>query len=60
MSPTDLFFSRRSADLHFLHLSALSGFLAPHLRQTCRKRRRFCAICFFEASAMGKGLLSPA
>ena len=52
-SPTDLFFSLKSEDLHFLHRSALSGFLAPHLRQTCRKSLLFWAICFFVASAMG-------
>ena len=62
-SPTDLFLSLRSEDLHFLHLSAFSGFLAPHLRQTWRKSLRFWAICFFVASAMGMTdfvrLLSP-
>ena len=52
-SPTERFLSLRSDDLHFLHLSALSGFLAPHLRQTWRKSLLFWAICFFVASAMG-------
>jgi len=55
-SPTDLFFSLRSADLHFLQRSALSGFRAPHLRQTWRKSLLFWAICFFVASAIGKFL----
>jgi len=53
-SPTERFFSLRSDDLHFLQRSALRGFRAPHLRQTCRKSLLFWAICFFVASAMGK------
>ena len=39
--------------MHLRHLSALRGFLAPHLRQTCRNSLRFWAICFLVASAMG-------
>ena len=58
-SPTDLFFSLRSEALHFLHLSAASGFLAPHLRQTLRKSLLFWAICFFVTSAMGNFRLCP-
>ena len=53
MSPTDLFFSLRSEDLHFLQRSALSGFRAPQRRQTWRKSLLFWAICFLVASAMG-------
>jgi len=53
LRPTERFFSLRSDDLHFLHLSALRGFRAPHLRQTCRKSLLFWAICFLVASAIG-------
>ncbi len=53
MRPTERFFSLRSDDLHFLHLSALSGFRAPHLKQTCRNSLLFWAICFLVASAIG-------
>jgi hypothetical protein len=53
LRPTERFLSLRSEDLHFLHLSACSGFLAPHLKHTWRNRRLFWAICFLVASAMG-------
>jgi hypothetical protein len=53
LSPTDRFLRRRSDAWHFLHLVAASGFLEPHFRQTFRKSRFFCAICFFVTSAMG-------
>ena len=37
------------------HLLAASEFLAPQIRQTFRKSRRFCAICFFVTSVIGNG-----
>ena len=58
--PTERFLSLRSDDLHFLHLSALRGLRAPHLRHTWRKSLLFCAICFLVASAMGKVRLRSA
>ncbi len=58
LSPTDLFLSLRSEALHFLHLSAVKAFLAPHLRHILRNSLLFCAICFFVASVMGKAFVS--
>ena len=60
LRPTDRFFSRRSFDLHFLHRSALIGFLAPQRKQTLKNSLLFWAICFLAASAMGKFELSVA
>lgn len=58
-SPTERFFSLRSDVLHLRHLSAWRGLRAPHLRQTLKKSRLFCAICFFVTSAIGKVSLGP-
>jgi len=58
LRPTERFFSLRTEAWHFLHLVAWSGFRAPHLRQTWKKRRLFCAICFLTESAIGKDYFS--
>ena len=53
LAPSVLFFSLIWLPWHFLHLVAVIGFLAPHLKHILKNNLRCCAICFFVASVIG-------